>query len=190
MSYYEIPAISRGDMAETHSMDIQEGDMQKYDYQRKRRTALPEYISVISANKCAKIRIDDIEVIEQEGRKVHVITAAKDFSFYGGLNTIANSLAERAFYRPIKRLIINLDHISDISNYSINFTSGQSVALGKNALLSTKRAYKKYLLRYPPYTIWEPMELSAGSVSEPYTSEEKLKTDFDLNEKEPEKLLN
>ena len=51
MSYYEIPAISRGDMAETHSMDIQEGDMQKYDYQRKRRTALPEYISVISANK-------------------------------------------------------------------------------------------------------------------------------------------
>ena len=95
MSYYEIPAISRGDMAETHSMDIQEGDMQKYDYQRKRRTALPEYISVISANKCAKIKIDDIEVIEQEGRKVHVITAAKDFSFYGGLNTIANSLAER-----------------------------------------------------------------------------------------------
>ncbi len=190
MSYYVIPVISHEDMAETHRMDIQEGDMQKYDYQRKRRTALPEYISVISANKCAKIRIDDIEVIEQEGRKVHVITAAKDFSFYGGLNTIANSLAERAFYRPIKRLIINLDHISDISNYSINFTSGQSVALGKNALLSTKRAYKKYLLRYPPYTIWEPMELSAGSVSEPYTSEEKLKTDFDLNEKEPEKLPN
>ena len=190
MSYYEIPAISRGDMAETHSMDIQEGDMQKYDYQRKRRTALPEYISVISANKCAKIKIDAIEVIEQEGRKVHVITAAKDFSFYGGLNTIANSLAERAFYRPIKRLIINLDHISDISNYSINFTSGQSVALGKNALLSTKRAYKKYLLRYPPYTIWEPMELSGASVSEPYAGEERLKTDPELTEKEALKLPN
>ncbi|MBQ6499792.1 MAG: LytTR family transcriptional regulator [Mogibacterium sp.] len=164
--------------------------MQKYDYQKKRRTALPEYISVISANKCAKIRIDDIEVIEQEGRKVHVITAAKDYSFYGGLNTIANSLAERAFYRPIKRLIINLDHISDISNYSVNFTSGQSVALGKNALLSTKRAYKRYLLRYPPYTIWEPMELSGGSVSEPYTSEEKLFRDSDPDKKGQEKLPN
>ena len=146
--------------------------MQKYDYQRKRRTALPEYISVISTNKCAKIKIDDIEVIEQDGRKVHVITAAKDYSFYGGINTIAGSLAERAFFRPIKRLIINLDHISDISNYSINFRSGQSVALGKNALLSTKKAYKRYLLRYPPYTIWEPMALSAGSVSEPCTEED------------------
>ena len=121
---------------------------------------------------------------------MHVITAAKDYSFYGSLNTIAGSLAERAFYRPIKRLIINLDHISDISNYSVNFYSGQSVALGKNALLSTKRAYKKYLLRYPPYTIWEPMELSGGSVSEPYIEEEKLKTDSDLNEEKQSKLVN
>ena len=164
--------------------------MQKYDYQRKRRTALPEYISVISTNKCAKIRIDDIEVVEQDGRKVHVITAAKDYSFYGSINTIAGSLAERAFYRPIKRLIINLDHISDISSYSINFYSGQSVALGKNALLSTKRAYKRYLLRYPPYTIWEPMELSAGSVSEPYIVEEKLQTDSNSDEGEQCELPN
>ena len=162
--------------------------MQKYDYQKKRRTALPEYISVISANKCAKIKIDDIEVIEQEGRKVHVITAAKDYSFYGGLNTIAGSLAESAFYRPIKRLIINMDHISDISNYSVNFTSGQSVALGKNALLSTKRAYKRYLMRYPPYTIWEPMEMSAASVSEPYIEEERLPADGDLDSKNNDKL--
>ncbi len=164
--------------------------MQKYDYQKKRRTALPEYISVISANKCAKIKIDDIEVIEQEGRKVHVITAAKDYSFYGGLNTIAGSLAERAFYRPIKRLIINMDHISDISNYSVNFTSGQSVALGKNALLSTKRAYKRYLMRYPPYTIWEPMEMSGASVSEPYIEEEKLRTNANPDPQNKEKLPN
>ena len=175
-------------MDKTHIIDVQEGDMQKYDYQRKRKTALPEYISVISTNKCAKI--DDIEVIEQEGRKVHVITAAKDYSFYGGLNAIAASLAERAFYRPIKRLIINLDHISDISSYSINFASGQSVALGKNALLSTKRAYKRYLLRYPPYTIWEPMELSGGSVSEPYAAEERLNADPDPAGKETEKMPN
>jgi hypothetical protein len=162
--------------------------MQKYDYQRKRRTALPEYISVISANKCAKIKIDDIEVIEQEGRKVHIITAAKDFSFYGGLDTLAMSLAERAFYRPIKRLIINLDHVSDISKYSVNFQSGQSVALGKNALLSTRRAYKRYLLRYPPYTIWEPMELSGAAVSEPNIEEEKSLTNGNQTVKNEENL--
>jgi hypothetical protein len=164
--------------------------MQKFDYQRKRRTALPEFISVISANKCAKIKIDDIEVIEQDGRKVHVITAAKDYSFYGGIDTIVGSLAERAFYRPIKRLIINLDHISDISNYSVNFNSGQSVALGKNALLNTRKAYKRYLLRYPPYTIWEPMSMMAGSVSEPYKEENSPPTDIGTGKKEVPKLPN
>ena len=156
--------------------------MQKYDYQRKRRTALPEFISVISSNKCAKIKIDDIEVIEQDGRKVHVITAAKDYSFYGGLNTIAGSLAERAFYRPIKSLIINLDQVSDISSYSVNFNSGQSVALGKNALLSTRKAYKRYLLRYPPYTMWEPMALSGGAVSESYEGEEEMQEEDNIIE--------
>lgn len=165
-------------------------DMQKYDYQKKRRKALPEFISVISASKCAKIKIDDIEVIEQDGRKVHVITAAKDYSFYGSINTLAGSLAERAFYRPIKRLIINLDHVSDINSYSVNFTSGQSVALGKNALLSTKRAYKRYLLRYPPYTIWEPMDMLAGSVSEPYAGEEKLQISINPGREEQAGLPN
>ena len=173
--------------SKTHKQK-EEADMQKYDYQRKRRTALPEYISIISSNKCAKIKIDDIEVIEQEGRKVHVITAAKDYSFYGGLNILAGSLAERAFYRPIKRLIINLDHVSDINSYSVNFQSGQSVALGKNALLSTKRAYKRYLLRYPPYTIWEPLELSGAAVSEPDIDEEKSSEDGDLTVKKADKL--
>ncbi|MBE6019526.1 MAG: LytTR family transcriptional regulator [Clostridiales bacterium] len=148
--------------------------MQKYDYQKKRRHALPEFISVISSNSCAKIRIDDIEVLEQDGRRIHVITAAKDYTFYGGLNMIAGSLAERAFYRPIKRLIINLDHVSDINSYSINFRSGQSVSLGKNALLSTKRAFKRYLLRYPPYTMWEPIAMGGGAVAEPYAGEDDI----------------
>ena len=150
--------------------------MQKYDYQKKRRYALPEYISVISANSCAKIRIDDIEILEQDGRKIHVITAAKDFTFYGTLNTLAESLAERAFFRPIKRMIINLDHVSSITSYSVNFNSGQSVSMGKNALLSTKRAYKRYLLRYPPYTVWEPLAMSGGAVSEPYAGDETMST--------------
>ena len=48
------------------------------DYQKKRLRALPEYISVISGKKCAKIKIDEIEIIEQDGRKLHVITPGRD----------------------------------------------------------------------------------------------------------------
>ena len=165
--------------------------MQKYDYQKNRRRALPEYISVISANNCAKIRIDDIEILEQEGRKVHVITAAKDYTFYGGFETIVESLAERAFFRPIKRMIINLDHVSSITSYSVNFKSGQSVSLGKNGLLSIKKAYKRYLLRYPPYTIWEPIAMVNGAVSEPdpVTEATPISNDLGCDDSVPE-LLN
>ena len=137
----------------------------EHRYKKKDRP-LPEYISVISASNCAKIRIDEIEVIEQDGRKLHVVTSGKDYSFYGGMNTIAETLAERAFFRPIKKMIINLDHIRDISGFYVNFNSGQSIAMGRNALANTNKAYKRYLLRYPPYTLWEPVAMAESTVAE------------------------
>jgi len=145
--------------------------MHHREHHDKKDRPLPEFISVISASSCAKIRIDDIEVIEQDGRKLHVVTSGKDYSFYGGLNTIAESLAERAFYRPIKKMIINFDHVKDISGYYINFNSGQSIAMGRNALATTKKAYKRHLLRYPPYSLWDPVMMSEAGVAEKNDSE-------------------
>ena len=88
-------------------------------------------------------------------------------------------------------MIINLDHVSEISGFCVNFTSGQSIALGKNALLSTKRAYKRYLLRYPPYTTWEPIVSIAGTVAEPYADDESIRiTNRITGEEEQPKLLN
>lgn len=136
------------------------------DYQKKRLRPLPEYISVISGKKCAKIKIDDIELVEQNGRKLRVITPARDYEFYGTLNTLAEALCERAFYRPMKTMVINLDQVSDISGYTINFYSGQTLTIGKNALANMKKAFKKYLLRYPPYTIWEPMMVAQSYVGD------------------------
>ena len=142
---------------------------------------MPDYISIIGANQCARIRINDIEMIEQEGRRLHIITAEKDYSFYGSLNSIASALADRAFYRIMKSIIINFDHVRDISGISINFNSGQSINLGRNSLNKTRRAYKRYLLKYPPYSLWDPLQLSSLSVyegdetNENSTSEKTLK---------------
>ena len=46
------------------------------------------------------------------------------------------------------------------------------MTLGKNALLSIKRAYKKYLLRYPPYTTWEPLAMVSEVSTGPYNERE------------------
>lgn len=139
---------------------------------------LPEYISVISGSQCARIRIDDIEVIEQEGRKLHVITHDREYCFYESMKEIIMTLAGRAFYRPIRGLIINFDHVREISGNTISFHSGQVVTMGKNSITRTRSAYRKYLLRYPPYSLWEgdPYSHMYAAESGP---EETLKTGSD-----------
>ncbi len=127
---------------------------------------MPEYISVISASHCARIRIDDIEVIEQEGRKLHVITADREYCFYENMSAIIMTLAGRAFYRPIRGLIINFDHVKDISGNAVCFNSGQCVTMGKNSITKTRTAYKKYLMKYPPYSLWDRSEHIAAGVAE------------------------
>ena len=132
----------------------------------RRLKAPPDYISVISASECAKIRISDIELIEQDGRRIHVVTAERDYSFYGSINSIAVSLADRAFYRILKSMIVNFDHVKDITGISINFNSGQSATVGRNTIIKTRKAYKRYLMRYPPYSLWDPIQMSAVGVYE------------------------
>lgn len=165
----------------TSGHGMSEEEIMQLDYQKKRLRPLPEYISVISAKKCAKIKIDEIELIEQDGRKLHVMTPGMDYEFYGGLNTIAEALCERAFFRPMKTMIVNLDQVSDISGYDINFYSGQTLTIGKNALSNMKKAFKQYLLRYPPYTIWEPLTVTPSYVGDGASNDQE-----DYSEEKPE----
>lgn len=121
---------------------------------------LPEFISVISASKCARIRIEDIEVIEQEGRKLHIITADREYCFYENMKEIIMCLYGRAFYRPVKGLIINFEHIKEIAGSDVILHSGNMVTMGKNSITRTRSAYKKYLLRFPPYSM---VDIKPGS---------------------------
>ena len=126
----------------------------------------PEYLSVISSQKCGRIKIDDIEVIEQEGRKIHIVTAERDYAIYESISGIIPVLVGRAFYRPIKGLIINFDHVKDITGNTIYFHSGQSISMGKNSISKTRTSYKKYLLNYPPYSLWDRSVHSADKVAD------------------------
>ncbi len=115
--------------------------------------SLPEYISVISASRCARIRIEDIEVIEQEGRRLHVITAGREYCFYESMKEVIMCLYGRAFYRPVKGLIINFSHVKEISGNAVTFYSGHVVTMGKNSITRTRASFKKFLMRYPPYSM-------------------------------------
>lgn len=116
---------------------------------------MPSMISIITSRQCARISIDDIEMVEQVGRVVHVVTADKDYQIYENINKLAELLSGRGFFRPLKCMIVNFDHIKDMEDMYIYFQSGQCTTIGKNAFRKTRAAFRKYLEEYPQFIVWD-----------------------------------
>ena len=112
---------------------------------------LPTMISIITSKQCARIKIDDIEMLEQVGRVLHLITANKDYAIYEKINTIYPALMGRSFYRPLNSLVINFDQVRDMENMYIYFRSGQCTMMGRNAFAKTRAEYRRYLEATPEY---------------------------------------
>ena len=111
-----------------------------------------DYISVITNKVCARVRIEDIETIEQEGRRMHIFTMFEEFVCYESIERLAPLLVGRTFYRAKKGLVFNFKKVARIENGEIIMESGRVYALGRNNLIKTRKAYKNYLLGYPPFS--------------------------------------
>lgn len=116
-------------------------------------------IAVISNRVCAQIRIDDIEYIEQVGRKVHIVSSTGEYCFYEKMRNVAPAITERAFYRVMKGLIINCDKIARLENHEIVFESGRTYGMGRNNFIKLRQVYKRYLLQYPPFAFHKPRNM-------------------------------
>lgn len=106
----------------------------------------------MSNKRCAKVPIKDIEAIEQEGRKLHIITGNDEFVCYEKIDRVAPLLLNKNFYRPMKSLIVNFDKVKEVTSQEVSFYSGQSISMGKNNLCKLRGAYKRFLKNYPPFT--------------------------------------
>ena len=111
-----------------------------------------DYLSVMSGTTMALIRIDDIEYIERRGRKTYIQMGHKRYTTTEKIQILAEELAGRAFFRSMDSLIINFDRVERMEADGIYFVSGHVFSMGKNNMAKTRRAYKKYLLRFPPYS--------------------------------------
>lgn len=110
-----------------------------------------DFISIITNKICARIRVEDIELIEQEGRKIHILTANEEFVCYDKVEALVPVLVGRSFYRAKRGLIVNFNAVSRLKDQEIFFESGRSYALGRNNYIKTRKAFKNYLLGYPPF---------------------------------------
>lgn len=115
------------------------------------RKETQDVISIINSRLCAKIPVKQIEAVEQEASKLHIITSDHEYEVYESIETIAPILLENDFYRVMKKVIINFDLVREISNQMVKFYSGSSYRIGRNNYYELKRAFKEYLRRFPPY---------------------------------------
>ncbi len=111
-----------------------------------------KFISVISNKVCAQVAIAKIEFIEQEGRKIHIHTDSNDYLCYQSMEKVAVALGGRAFYRPMKSLILNFERVARLENQEIVFASGYVFPLGRNNFIKVRQAFKRYLMHYPPFS--------------------------------------
>ena len=111
-----------------------------------------EYIPVITKDRYYKIKIKDIDFIEQFNNKLRVVTSDKnEYEFCGTIDEIASLLVGKSFFRVMKKLVINFDNVEYINNYTLNFHSGIAYGVGRNNFLKLRRAYKNYLFGYLPF---------------------------------------
>ena len=112
-------------------------------------------ISIITAKSCARIHIDDIEYIEQDGRKLEIMTCELQYSVYEHIDNLAPYIKSKSFFRALKGTLINFDRVRNIEEDTIYFESGKSISMGRNNICKTRNAFKKYLRQYPIYRLQE-----------------------------------
>ena len=108
-------------------------------------------ISIITAKSCARIHLEDIEYIEQFGRKLEIFTGDLQYSVYDNINNLLPYFSRKEFFRAMKGMLINFDKVKNLEEDVIYFESGRCIAMGRNNFCRTRHAFKKYLKEYPTY---------------------------------------
>ena len=109
-----------------------------------------ERISVINSKTCAQINVSDIEMIEQIGRRVHVITDNGESYYYGKIRNLDTALDDE-FYHALNGCIVNFRKVKKMEAQLIYLESGLVYEIGRNNFIKTKQAYKEYLHKFPPF---------------------------------------
>ena len=106
-------------------------------------------ISIVTAKHVARIRIGEVILVEKEGRVIHIVTADQDYSVYESMEYMAEIFNADNFYKPLRGLIVNFDHVKNVSGGYIIFDSGQAVFMGRNNICRMRTEFKRYLMTYP-----------------------------------------
>ena len=102
-------------------------------------------VVLIKNNKCvAKVETSTILFVEKDGRKLHVVTDSREYSYYEKLSNIEH-LFDSTFFQCRKGCYINLNRVTIMEDQCVFFDNGMTYWLGRDSYIKTKHAYVSYL---------------------------------------------
>ena len=105
-----------------------------------------KYLPIITRQSSTRAKVDDLVMIEREGRKLHVIAEKENWTYNGKIKDAWMYLDKR-FYNCLSGCIINFEKVEKMEDNRIYFVNGLQYAIGRDNFMRTKRAYNAYMRR-------------------------------------------
>ena len=93
------------------------------------------------------VRLRDVQYIEIYGHYANIYTAHQTFRLRTTLKEIMGRLPKGYFVPSHKSYIVNLDHITSVSNSSIELDHGETIPIGRTKAKEFNQALFRYLGR-------------------------------------------
>ena len=105
------------------------------------------FIPFVNRSETSKIYIDRIMLIEQELRKINIVTDEGQYSRYGKIAELSEYLDGR-FLRCHNSYIINMDKVVKMREQTIFFENGFSIMMGRDKFLFAKQSFANYMFTH------------------------------------------
>lgn len=105
---------------------------------------MKNYLPVITKQYSLKIKTENIVYIQQQQRRLAIVTDDETFMCYENMDNIMSCL-DQEFYRVMKKLTVNLSKIKAAQEQCLIFEGGQKLYLGKENYVRAKQKFAAYL---------------------------------------------
>ena len=105
---------------------------------------MEKFVPVITKQYSRKVNIKDIVYIQQQQRRLAIVTDDEILLCYERIENIIDNLDDR-FYRVMKKLMVNMDKVLMAKDQHLTFENGMSIYLGKENFVKAKQKFARHL---------------------------------------------
>ena len=107
---------------------------------------MEKFIPIVNRKECCKVWLDDVVYIENESRRVKIVTDEKEFYLYAKVSDLSPYFdSDERFYPCMKGMVVNFDRVSSMKDQIIYFRNGMQYMLGRTNYLKTKQTFVNYM---------------------------------------------